>query len=336
MPSGAVGYFKGNVYEALNEAAERNKLLLVEFYADWNYKSKWMNTNILGDSVVSAALARDFIVVQIPTTTPGGAELADMYKLTDYPYIVIFDGRGEPVDKLDYTLGKQDFLSHIQQVMMTVDGTAAWKLSAIFRASETGNKELADRLALEYLASNSTKDILDNNNHWRLFTDNYITYYGSSAFEFMMSHLGQFRKAIGDTEVIPRVEELFIDAIMPYAMGNIEYDSVKIVRLRADIKDTDIHSREMLLQLLSLADLRKESDTPGYINMVTTLADKAPENIVAHLLLSLEGVAGEATKEERQKAVRLVNRYRTYFNIPSQRAAIESLHSKLQGTYQTD
>ena len=330
----AATYFDGTVYEALDRAREKDKLLMVEFYADWNYKSKWMNTRILADSAISAVLDRDYIVVQVDTRTTDGAQLAVMYQVSDYPSIVVFNSSGQPLDKIDQTLDRQDFLTRLDQISMSVSGSSGWRLKGIFSASENGDTELADRLALDYLASRRPEDIIDHN-HWRMFTDNYITFYGSATFEFLMSYLPQFMETIGEIEVSDRATELFTDKIIPHAVGTQEYDSVAVKELSDNVSSAGIRQQEALLQMLSLAAIRHEGNAALFTDIVGILLDKVNENSVFSLLLSLEYVVENGSRDQRQKAARIVNRFRPIFSSNSQRVTLDDLYDRLRGRQQT-
>jgi|GEM_PF-2778495 len=324
----AVNYFDGNVYKALVQAQSENKMLIAEFYAQWNYKSTWMHDKIFADPDISKVLEKDFVTVLIDTETPDGAALAVNYQLTNYPCIVIFASSGEPLDKIDQTLDKEDFLIRIEQLMMTVGGNSAWRFRSVMAAAEENDVPKADRLALDYIAGQPSARIITHN-HWKMFQNNNITFYQSAAFEFMLAHLTDFYKVFGELDVNKRIESIFIDAIMPLVVETQEYDSVYVAGILDDIRSLDINNKDMLLQLLLLLELRHNHELSPYVDNIAALTGKIPEDWVFNLMLALNAVAENGSKDERQKSLRLINRLRPNFSSSSQAMLLDDLTERL-------
>ena len=143
-------YWGNDPYAALSVAKQQRKLLLVEFYADWDYRSRWMSERVLSDSTVRSLIEAEFLAVQVPTDTPDGADLAQMYQVTAYPSIVVFNTNGDVVDKIDTTLDAEDFEQRLQAILMTTQGAGAWQMRQVYSAAENGDTLATDQAMEEF------------------------------------------------------------------------------------------------------------------------------------------------------------------------------------------
>ncbi|MDX1387604.1 MAG: thioredoxin family protein [Acidobacteriota bacterium] len=88
----------------LTRAKTENRLVLVDFYADWCQPCKVMDRETFTDRRVVEAL-RDLVPVRVDSeeTRPRdgfvGAELAERYGVTGYPTLMLLNGDGEVVAK---------------------------------------------------------------------------------------------------------------------------------------------------------------------------------------------------------------------------------------------
>ena len=205
-------YWGSDPYAALTEAKRQRKLLLVEFYADWNHRSRWMSDRVLGDSAVRALAGAHFLAVRVPTGTPEGAELAGIYQVTDYPAILIFNSNGDVLDKIDVTLDAEDFGQRLRTILMAVQGAGTWRLRQVYAAAEQSDPEATDAAVTRFLAGRLPQEVA-NNVVWPMFENSVVTRFGSPAFEYLVSHADLFRREMGREKV---------DAVLAEALARLD------------------------------------------------------------------------------------------------------------------
>lgn len=323
-----VSYHKGDVYAALEEAKKTGKLLIVEFYAPWNYKSRWMNSTILADSTIGSFVNESFIVGQINTTTPEGASMARQYEVTDYPCLVVFNESGDVIDKIDRTLNNEDFTARIEQILLVSDGRSAWKLRAIYNALAQDDEQECDRLMADYLLSRPTERMITVN-HWPLFESRKINFYYSSAFDFMLRHKETFANKIGRERVDDQIESVLTDAIFPYIVGSVNYDSLIVNDIMGLSANLDLISADRIEGLVKLSKARSRHDVEEYLRLSSTLLRSLSEELELMLILSLDLVADFGDKTQKQRALRIVNNFKGYVNSPSNMNLIDHLSDRL-------
>lgn len=326
---GTLRYLGSDPYAALPVARQQRKLLLVEFYAPWSYRSRWMNERVLGDSSLSRLIGDNFVAVQVPTDTEEGAELAGIYQVTDYPAILLFNANGDVLDKVDVTLDREDFGQRIEAVLMAMQGTGTWRLRQVYTAAERSDFEATDAAAAEFLATAVPQEVAGSV-IWPMFENSVVNRYGSVAFDYLLSNLELFRREAGHEKVDGVVAQALQAAMLPYVVGSVGYT--------ADVSEDIVGIAERLelpvaLSLRSMADvakLREGSDLGLFVGRLGLLIDLVPETYQLSLALSLEVVAERGTRDERSAAFKIVNRVSKTVDSPPNEAMLESLSERLK------
>lgn len=313
-----VTYFKGTVYQALDHASRNGKLLLVEFHADWNYKSRWMREN----TILKSDLDDHFVVVAVETTSVDGAKLARMYEVKDYPNLLIFDKNGGVIDRIDRTMTLEDFTTRLSQVRLSVDGYSALQLRKIFTAASNGDNEETNALVQRYFNSLGARKI-DVHALSDLFSSKSINYYGSVAFDYMITHREQF----DTTFVKERVRDLSVEALIPYVAGTEPFDSIEISRI---VKlSHEFGNVELIQEIANLAMFRNMNQAAKFIHSLDLVIKMVATEYQYPLILSLDFV--DANLIDRS-VKRIVNRMLEYFtsNTPydTKNVVIQSLIDK--------
>lgn len=322
IPFGAqakgVTYFQGTIYEALQEASVTSRLLLVEFLAPWNYKSRWAHDNMLNNSTLSD----NFVLYSIETTTVEGAELATTYEVFNYPNILIFNKSGNVIDRIDRTMSPEDFTTRLSQIMLSTDGHSTLQLRQIYMAASNGDLDELNSLAAKYLSTfeGSKQDV---STLMDLFTSTSINYYGSATFDYMNAHRASFDSVFIDT----KINELLTEAVLAYISGIKDFNKEQldqIVSLSRTYSCSDHIS-----SLARLAAMRQANDAIGFIQLLDRMADKLPSKYLYPLVLSLDFVdAKQLDKSMCNSARRVIEKF-TQTNISAAKnMVIESLIEK--------
>ncbi|MCC8062670.1 MAG: thioredoxin family protein [Rikenellaceae bacterium] len=322
-------YWGSDPYAALAVAKQQRKLLLVEFYADWNHRSRWMSERVLGDSAVRSLVEARFVAVQVPTGTADGADLAGVYQVTGYPAILIFNANGDVLDKIDVTLDPEDFEQRIQTILMAVQGTGTWRLRQVYAAAEQSDTEATDAAVAQFLGGQLPQDVA-NGVVWPMFENSVVTRYGSTAFNYLISHVDLFRQEIGREEVDAVLTDALLQSMLPYVVGSVPYG--------ADVAEAMIRTAESLelpavLSLQSMSDvaaLREAEDLSLFVARLGLLLDVVPESYHLPLAMSLDIVAERGSREARGAALKIVNRVHTSLQSPANAAMLELLRDRLK------
>lgn len=314
-------------YEALSKAQSANRMLLVEFYAPWNSRSSWMHDKVMADSAIGEFVNRHFVSTFIDTQSEAGAQLALDYQVFAYPTIVIFDTRGNVLDKIDVALDAEDFENRLLSVIMAADGSGGWQLRMCFSAIESGDIQQAHTYAKEYLDRHSVEQVI-NSVAWPLFSNNSITYYGSYTFSYMVKHLELMREKMGRGVVDTQLNAKLLDAMLPFAVQALEPDSVKmdgIVALSDSLQLTTF-SRN----LRDLVYYKQNQQIDNVITQTIYLIDHLPESMRLQLTLGLDIVAEKGSKEQRNTASKIVTQTIVGTNAPVAYKLLENLRSRLK------
>lgn len=321
-----VKFYGGTVYEALDEARRTRKMILVEFYAPWSHKSRWMH------DVVNRAtyLNNHFIVCSVDTDTKEGAGIASQYSVGDYPFIVLFNSNGDPIDKIDRALSPEDFGAHITALRLTNDRESISKLSQIYTIASTPSLATAQQfrtLVADYLSTQNREHLLANS-HWDLFASPVITYYGSDTYLYLLKYYKEFFSV---EEAKSRVTEVVYDAILPFIVGNQELGNSQEIFAEILSDSATMRVVPSAEKLISLAKLRVEGSEYGYVKLLTRIVDEIDVMYEYQLIMSLDFVANSTfavDKPTKKAALKLVEHLRQKSLSPSKLLLIEALLAK--------
>lgn len=322
-------YYGSDPYAALAVAMQQQKLLLVEFYAEWNYRSRWMAERVLGDSSVKALVETHFIAVRVPTDTPEGADLAALYQVTGYPTLVIFSSRGDVLDKIDVTLDADDFTQRIEALLMTLEGNSTWRLRQVYAAAETSNPEATDAAA-ERLLSGMPPSEAAGSVVWPMFENSIVMRYGSVAFDYLVSHVETFRQETGVQAVDNLLTETMYRAMMPFVIGSAPYDSTAASQIIRTAQQLDLPAAMALESMAEVAALRAADDLTLFVARTGLLMNLIPEEYHLQLVLALDIVAERGSQAAKHEAARLVSRVKTTLRSPANATILEQLGERLK------
>jgi len=323
-----VDYYKGDVYEALLSAKQQGKALLVECYAGWNNKSRWMNEMINTNKDVLVFLSENFVVWQIDTRTIEGAKFAVDYQVNDYPSIFVFNRSGNVVDKVDRAMEPDDFIRNLEEDLFTMSGTNLWKLEQLEKAAQTGDREKADEVFFEYMNKVGRENLLNKSHRW-VFDDRTITFYGSNAFFFMVNN----RQELSTT---PQ-DSIEVDGYIFSAI----YDKMKEMLLDQNACDTNLlkevaYMAEELLPRNHLLPLFPPTitayvteDFDNYLHLLNILIESAPDEDGPTLAYSLAIISEKGTSSQKTYAKSIVHGLMNNSKDPSTSASLEVLYNNL-------
>lgn len=96
---GGIAFAQASFDEALAQARDEKRLLLVDVYTDWCGWCKKLDREVFGDARVAEA-ARDLVAVRV-NAEKGGEKVAERYDVQGYPTVLFVDGSGNVVKRVD-------------------------------------------------------------------------------------------------------------------------------------------------------------------------------------------------------------------------------------------
>lgn len=130
--------------EVSQAAATGDKPFMIKFYTDWCGWCKVQDTTTLVDSAVVSYLNNSFAFAKINAEVDTAT--ARMYSVGGYPTIVIFNSKGEEIDRIVGHMPPQEFMETVENYMKGI-GTLDYYLAM---ADSAGNCEVYFAIADKY------------------------------------------------------------------------------------------------------------------------------------------------------------------------------------------
>ncbi len=318
-------FYEGNAFEALSVAQRDGKLLVVEFYADWNRKSRWMHSAI----EKCDGFDSKFIFVSTDTQTTDGAALASQYGVSDYPFLVIFDAKGDAIESITKTLSREDFSAKLGEILLATDPGSMWQLQTILRSAKNPTLSDEDKARLLELTSNylKTQDKMHLTalSHWEIFLSDMLTYYGSDCYEYLINN---YRDFYDKDEAHGRIQEIVYSVVI----NSIIEDKTDNV---AEIIATDSTIKRIIPEvnyLLELREIKQNGDIDGYISQMERTINKIPSKYEYQLIMTIGDFINKgAITDRKNKAAcrKMLEDLQQKNNSSAKLSLIESLLDKL-------
>lgn len=110
-PDNQVIYFQGTFESGKNKAATEGRLFFVEFYADWCTPCKWMDKTTFRNTDVVTLLNTNYVPLKLDIESEEGTALKEKFSVRMLPTILIFNSKGEMVERVEKTLSSESMVS---------------------------------------------------------------------------------------------------------------------------------------------------------------------------------------------------------------------------------
>lgn len=298
---GVFVFKSGDIYDALEVAKDEKKLLLVEFYADWDYRSSWFNDMINKTERVSKRINEDFVFFQIDTKTINGASFANKYSVNGYPCLLIFNKNGDVISKIDKTLEPDDFLELIDNVMVMQSGGVVWRISQIDSAIENGDYNKADNAFIQL--QNAVGDDIYKKQFWKYFEDNTVTFFTSASYGLLSGNRQRFQ--VDSAVVDSRIKSIIRAMISPFLIESQPFDLKAISIIKDEIVNLKIED-EISTLMLQMIDFRNSKNIGAYIISCEKLLELMEEDMGVSVCLTLEFIVDYGSKEQKRMVKKII------------------------------
>lgn len=103
-----------DIEEAKAIAGSLGKLAFVKFYADWCSPCKWMDQTTFSNPSVSTFLSDNYISVKVNIDDFDGFSAKEFYKVKSLPTMLIFNSKGQLVERIEETLAPSKLMSILE------------------------------------------------------------------------------------------------------------------------------------------------------------------------------------------------------------------------------
>ncbi len=110
-----IPWFEGTWEELLAEARQSDRVIFVDFWAEWCRPCKKMLSHTLPDEQVLAELG-ELVCYSVDIDSALGRPLTREFKVKSYPTLLFLDPNGSPRDRLTGYFGPEEFLSELQRI----------------------------------------------------------------------------------------------------------------------------------------------------------------------------------------------------------------------------
>jgi thioredoxin-related protein len=111
----ALQFFNGSFDEAVSEAKKHNKPIFIEFGAEWCAPCVKMKKETFTDSQIVNALNGKFLVLKVDVDQFSGMDIADKYKITEFPTYLFLDKTGKTYGQVKGFFPANLFLKEISK-----------------------------------------------------------------------------------------------------------------------------------------------------------------------------------------------------------------------------
>jgi thioredoxin-related protein len=223
---------------ARKRAEEGDLLLFVDIYAAWCGPCKVMDRDVYTDQAVAEFMNANFVSVRIDGETDFGRKFASDQGLEGYPSMFIYGPEGEPVSRLLGFKPAGELLASLRGVTenygMVKAYRSAYEQGAITREAfaeyirlvrEMGNKELAEKLAGEYIRKRANQELSDNDIRVVAF---YMDLEDPWWGEFR-SDTKRVREVLGD-DYLPAMEQIYNNTLVKA----VEQEEIRLISRMAN------------------------------------------------------------------------------------------------------
>ena len=139
---GKLPWFEGTFAEVLAKAEAENKLVFIDFWADWCGWCKRLDKDTFSDDAVVATM-KDFLCFSVDTESETGQPIAERFSVRPLPTLIVLEPDGTVRDRWSGYLPPDGFILEIERIVRN-EGT----VGALTKAVEANPKDLEARWAL--------------------------------------------------------------------------------------------------------------------------------------------------------------------------------------------
>lgn len=103
--------------DLLDQGLAEDKLIFVDFYADWCLPCKLMEQDVFSDATISKFFNDNFINIKIDAEKNEGPDLAVIYQVKEFPTLIFVNPKGQEVARRDGLIYHTDLMNLAKQAL---------------------------------------------------------------------------------------------------------------------------------------------------------------------------------------------------------------------------
>lgn len=286
--------------QALQAAAQENKLVFIDFYTDWCGPCKKMARDVFPQKEVGDFMNAKFVNLKL-NAEKEGRELATRYRVSAYPTFVVVDATGKVVTELKGAMDGKTFIQKLGGKLnpeMTPE-----RMAERYQAGER-NPELINNYAMslmeqqkeeegfkvvnDYFDSLSDTQRLDPQNLF-LYT-RYTVDAQDPKMEFLVKHRYDFPEAHQKT-IMDRIYRLYNSQLSIYFSGHMWteklYKEEEFNALKEKLQELGFVEEYKYAPMFRLIEGRIVSDDKAYLELCKTEFDNLSDSAKSLLMMNI-------------------------------------------------
>jgi len=118
-----IEFFEGSLQEAMEKAAQEEKLIFVDCYTTWCGPCKMMTNSIFPLKTVGDFYNKNYIALKLNMEKEAGMKFGSKYPVSAYPTLFYLNAKGEIIQKVVGAKREQEFLAIGQEMIKKNDRT---------------------------------------------------------------------------------------------------------------------------------------------------------------------------------------------------------------------
>ena len=277
-----VVFFEGNLSQALEKAKAEGKLVFVDCYTGWCVPCKLMVNDVFPLKRIGDFFRKHFIAVKEDMEQEEGLKIKDKYNIQLYPTFLLLTPDGKEQHRIVGSCDPDIFLDKLNAGVEYKTSSSYQHVR--YRSGERNRKFLASyvKLLLEHYQEDLARHIVDSlmtqltdkekqsSRYWWIFSDEYLSPFGSEYFLYMLDHQQEFRRQHGDA-VVKYLASETAKRIEPFILGTAQM--VDLEKSRTDLAEMKkfiyVHRLAIpdMVVRLEMADARCRGDLDLFITV---------------------------------------------------------------------
>lgn len=104
--------------DVLLKARANNKLVFVEFYADWCAPCKLMEKEVFSDKTVGEYFNKNFVNVKVDTESRNGPDIAGIFQVNALPTLLFLDDIGKVIERREGTMFQEELIKLAESALV--------------------------------------------------------------------------------------------------------------------------------------------------------------------------------------------------------------------------
>ncbi len=292
--------FLDSYEDALKEAAETQKPIFFNCFADWAVPCHSMNEVVFSDADFAQWLNENFVCLCLNTVDTKNQYLVEKYNIRFYAHFLILDPQGNLIHRI---VGGEKLPEFKDQVARGLDSQRTLVgMNQRFEAGERDIDFLRDYIDVLqhanegdkqkemvniYVSSIDSMDLVKKEN-WNIFgqvvEDIHSVYY-----DFLLRHFSDFAKENGVDDVKQLISFLNIRAIYPYLFDSKGYEELDIAGIEK-VMNQYLSPDDLAFLYLTATKARGEGRISDFINLLKEIGPKFQPEILQYADLGLVSV----------------------------------------------